>query len=56
MLATILCLCATLGQPQADEMPWVVVARDKKSFALEPTLQPFVPWGRSRQARRRWIG
>src|SRR5436190_11298687 len=40
MLATILCMCATLGQPQVNELPWVVVAKDKKSFALEPTGLP----------------
>ena len=44
MLATLLCACTVLGQPQA-EMPWVVVAKDKKSFALEPSGKPFVPWG-----------
>jgi hypothetical protein len=26
-------------------MPWVVVAKDKKGFAFEPSGRPFVPWG-----------
>lgn len=29
----------------ADEMEWVKVARDKKSFVLESSGKPFVPWG-----------
>ncbi len=45
MLAILLCVCVSLGQPQADEMPSVVVAKDKKSFVLEPSGKPFVPWG-----------
>jgi len=45
MLATLLCLCATVGQPQADEMPGVAVGKDKKSFILEPSGKPFMPWG-----------
>src|SRR4051812_30541216 len=45
MLATLLCVSAILGQPQADEMPWVQVAKDKKTFALDPSGKPFTPWG-----------
>jgi hypothetical protein len=45
MLATLLCLCATFSFAQADEMPWVQVAKDKKSFTLEPSSKPFTPWG-----------
>jgi hypothetical protein len=29
----------------ADEMPWVAVSKDKKGFVLDPSGQPFVPWG-----------
>ena len=45
MLATILCVCAAVGQPQANEMPWVQVAKGKKSFVLQPSGKPFTPWG-----------
>ncbi len=45
MLATLLCVCAAFGHTQADEMPWVQVAKDKRSFALEPSGKPFIPWG-----------
>jgi Cellulase (glycosyl hydrolase family 5) len=38
-----------LGSPPApakpDEMPWIAVSKDKKSFVLEPSGRPFVPWG-----------
>src|ERR1700722_4914421 len=44
MLATVLCVCATFSQP-ADEMPWVVVAKDKKSFVQETSSKSFTPWG-----------
>jgi hypothetical protein len=37
MLATLLCLCAPFSHAQADEIPWVQVAKDKKSFTLEPS-------------------
>ena len=30
---------------QADEMPWVQVADDKKGFILAPSGDSFVPWG-----------
>lgn len=30
---------------RADDMPWVVISKDKKGFALEPSKRPFVPWG-----------
>jgi hypothetical protein len=45
MLATLLGVCASLCQAQADELPRVQVAKDKKSFTLEPSGKPFVPWG-----------
>lgn len=45
MLATLLCCCAVVGQPQTDELHWIVVAKDKKSFVLEPSGKPFMPWG-----------
>ncbi len=45
MLATLLCLCVTFRDAQADEMPGVQVAKDKKSFALEQSGKPFLPWG-----------
>jgi hypothetical protein len=30
---------------QADDMPWVQVAKDKTSFTLDPSGKPFTPWG-----------
>lgn len=30
---------------RADDMPWVRVGKDKKSFVLEPSGKKFVPWG-----------
>ena len=45
MLATLLCVCASFTPVQVDEMPWVQVSKDKKSFALEPSGKPFTPWG-----------
>ena len=45
MLATLLCVCATFSNAQADEMPWVQVAKDKKTFALESSGKSFTPWG-----------
>lgn len=29
----------------ADDLPWIAVARDKKTFVLEPGGQKFTPWG-----------
>jgi hypothetical protein len=29
----------------ADEMPWVVLSKDKKGFVLDPSGQNFTPWG-----------
>ena len=37
MLATVLCLCATFCHAQADDMPFVQVAKDKKAFVLDPS-------------------
>jgi hypothetical protein len=31
--------------PGADDLPRVIVARDKQGFVLEPSERPFVPWG-----------
>lgn len=45
MLVTLLCLCATLCHAQADDMPFVQVAKDKKSFTLDPSGKAFTPWG-----------
>jgi hypothetical protein len=45
MLPALLWFCAALGQPQADDMPWVQVGKDKKSFVLEPSGKTFTPWG-----------
>lgn len=30
---------------QAAEMPWVAVAKDKKTFVLDPSGKKFTPWG-----------
>lgn len=45
MIATLLCICATLGQNPTSDMPWVAVSKDKKGFVLEPSGKPFTPWG-----------
>src|SRR4051812_34353318 len=45
MLTTILCVCATFSPSRANEMPWAQVAKDKTSFVLEPSGEPFTPWG-----------
>ena len=29
----------------ADDMPWIVVSKDKKGFVLEPSGKKFTPWG-----------
>ncbi len=37
---------ASLSAPvQADDMPFIAVAKDKKCFVLEPSGKPFTPWG-----------
>lgn len=33
------------ARTNADEMPWVAVAKDKKGFVLDPSGRPFVPLG-----------
>jgi hypothetical protein len=44
--AVVLCSALCLVNPvRADDMPFVQVAKDKKSFILEPSGQPFTPWG-----------
>jgi hypothetical protein len=30
---------------QAGDLPWVAVAKGKKSFVFEPSGKPFIPWG-----------
>jgi hypothetical protein len=45
MVVTLLCLCAALCHAQADDMPFVQVAKDKKSFTLDPSGKAFTPWG-----------
>jgi Cellulase (glycosyl hydrolase family 5) len=45
LLATLLCVCATFSQAQSDEMPWLQVAKDNKSFAFGPSGKQFTPWG-----------
>jgi hypothetical protein len=30
---------------RADDMPWIVVSKDKKAFVLEPSGKRFTPWG-----------
>lgn len=29
----------------ADDLPWIAIAKDKKTFVLEPTGKKFTPWG-----------
>jgi len=45
MFATLLCLCTTFSHAQADDMPFVQVAKDKNSFTLDPSGKAFTPWG-----------
>jgi hypothetical protein len=45
MLATVLCLCAPLWHVQAEDMPFVQVAKDKEAFVLDPSGKVFTPWG-----------
>jgi hypothetical protein len=45
-LAVLIALAGLFPGPAAAEgMPWVQVARDKKSFALDPSGKRFTPWG-----------
>lgn len=46
-LAIILILLSPLPclAVQKDEMPWVVVSKDRKGFVLDPSGKAFVPWG-----------
>ncbi|HEV3343187.1 MAG TPA: alpha/beta fold hydrolase [Pirellulales bacterium] len=43
--AVVLWLLAWPLTACAADMPWVVVSKDKKGFALEPSGRPFTPWG-----------
>lgn len=45
LLSAVLLLMALPASASADDMPWVVVSQDKMGFALEPSGQPFTPWG-----------
>ena len=45
MALVVAFLSSVSAQAKPDEMPWVVVSKDKKVFALEPSGTPFVPWG-----------
>lgn len=45
LLAACLLSCPGAQAAQPEELPWVAVARDGKSFALMPSGKPFVPWG-----------
>jgi hypothetical protein len=33
------------ARAKPEEMPWLQVSKDKKTFVLEPPGRPFVPWG-----------
>src|SRR5262245_33129627 len=52
MLATVRCPSATLCPAQADDRPFVQVARDEKAFVLDPSGKAFMPWG---VTRPRWL-
>ena len=45
LLLVVVLLLAWFHFASADDMPWVVVAKDKKVFVLEPSGEPFTPWG-----------
>ena len=46
-LAAIVCamILAAANPVGAEEMPWVVVSKDRTGFVLESSGKPFVPWG-----------
>jgi Cellulase (glycosyl hydrolase family 5) len=41
----VFCIAIAHARVQADDIPFIVVAKDKKSFVLEPSNKPFTPWG-----------
>jgi Cellulase (glycosyl hydrolase family 5) len=41
----VLLLCVPTVRAKPDEMPWVAISKDKKSFVLDPSGRHFVPWG-----------
>jgi len=41
----ICAFCCASQFSHAQDMPWVQVAKDKKTFVLEPSSKPFTPWG-----------
>src|SRR5262249_24334624 len=45
LLSCILCCLSLASDVRADEMPWVKVSKDKKSFTLELSGKKFIPWG-----------
>src|SRR5262245_21561603 len=45
LCGVLLCVAVTCAPAQTDSMPRVVVAKDKRSFALEPGGRKFIPWG-----------
>ncbi|MBL8792500.1 MAG: cellulase family glycosylhydrolase [Planctomycetia bacterium] len=46
MLAAVLTTAVFVPPPAScQELPWVAVSKDGKSFVLEPGGQKFVPWG-----------
>ncbi len=41
----LLFLASVSGESWAEEMPWIVVSKDKKQLVAESTGRSFVPWG-----------
>jgi hypothetical protein len=41
----VVLLLACPRSASADDMPWVVIANNKKAFTLEPSGRAFTPWG-----------
>ncbi|CAN5155158.1 cellulase family glycosylhydrolase [soil metagenome] len=44
-LGTLLLMLLPINPSMAADRPWVMVAKDKKGFVLEPTNTAFSPWG-----------
>jgi len=45
MRFVLLALTVFTGTVSADEMPWIVVTKEKNGFIRESTKESFVPWG-----------
>jgi len=45
LFALLVAACGVREQAPCGEMPWVRVAKDGRSFVLEPAGKTFVPWG-----------